>query len=210
MKRKHIGWAFFILFAVVIGLYPALYFILDMSAGLLSSKPESILHDKIWNTAFYIHISFGGLSLLTGWSQFSTWLRDKNLELHRWLGKTYVIAVLMSGSAGLYIAFYATGGIVSTLGFAGLAIAWLTSTLMAYIRIRQFQIDDHQHWMIRSYALTFAAVTLRLWLPGFQIFTSLDFISAYKIIAWLCWVPNLAVSEWIIRRTKLQSSLDSL
>lgn len=200
--QKYIGWTFFILFAVAIGLYPLLYFILDMKGGLLSTKTESVLHNKIWNTAFYLHISFGGLSLLTGWSQFSKKLRNKNLSLHRWLGKLYVISALMGGSAGLYLAFYATGGMVSTLGFAGLATAWLSSTLIAFGYIRQLKIELHQQWMIRSYALAFAAVTLRLWLPSFQIFTTMDFISSYKIIAWLCWVPNLAVSEWIIRRIK--------
>ncbi|MEO7988828.1 MAG: DUF2306 domain-containing protein [Chryseolinea sp.] len=201
MKLNYIGWTFFILFAVSIGLYPLLYFIIDMSGGLLSSKTESVLHNKIWNTAFYTHISFGGLSLLTGWSQFSKWLRNKNL-LHRWLGKIYLISVLMSGSAGLYIAFYATGGMVSSLGFGSLAIAWLTTTTIAYISIRQLQIEKHQQWMIRSFALAFAAVTLRLWIPSFQVLTNMEFVSSYKIIAWLCWTPNLVVSEWIIRRVK--------
>ncbi len=205
MKRNYIGWTFFILFAVSIGLYPLVYFIIDMSGGLLSSKAESVLQNRIWNAAFYTHISFGGLSLLTGWSQFSEWLRDKNLIVHRWLGKIYVISVLMSGSAGLYISFYATGGIVSSLGFGSLAIAWLTTTIIAYISIRQLQIEKHKQWMIRSFALAFAAVTLRLWIPSFQILTNMDFISSYRIIAWLCWIPNLAVSEWIVRRIKLQS-----
>jgi hypothetical protein len=29
----------------------------------------------------------------------------------------------------------------------------------------------------------------------------IDFLTAYQAIGWLCWVPNLLVAEWIIRRT---------
>jgi hypothetical protein len=53
--------------------------------------------------------------------------------------------------------------------------------------------------MIRSYALTLAAVTLRLWLPLSQV-AGIDFMTAYVAIAWLCWVPNLLVAEWFLRR----------
>ena len=138
--------------------------------------------------------------MLSGWSQFSNRLRSKYLTLHRWLGKVYVLSVLLSGLAGLYIAWFATGGLIAVTGFSGLAIAWLFCTLHAYRSIRQFEIQKHQQWMIRSYALTFAAVTLRLWIPLFQIFTPLDFISFYKIIAWLCWIPNLIIAEWMVRK----------
>ncbi len=208
MKRKYIGWAFFILFAVSIGLYPILYCIVDMSKGLLASKSNDILTNPIYHFLFYTHISFGGLSLLTGWSQFSKRLRTKNLSLHRWLGKVYVISVLLSGTAGLYIAIYATGGIVSSFGFGSLAIVWLTSTFLAYKNIRQLRIQKHQQWMIRSFALTFAAVTLRLWIPMFQIFTDMDFVSSYKIISWLCWIPNLAVGEWFVKRISASALSD--
>jgi hypothetical protein len=53
--------------------------------------------------------------------------------------------------------------------------------------------------MMRSYALAFAAVTLRLYLPIFQI-THVDFMIAYRITAWLCWVPNLAFAELVLVR----------
>jgi hypothetical protein len=96
--------------------------------------------------------------------------------------------------------------LIAVLGFSGLAVAWLFCTLKAYRSICQFEIEKHQQWMIRSYALTFAAVTLRLWIPLFQIFTPLDFISSYKIIAWLCWVPNLILVEWMVRKVKVSAA----
>jgi len=200
---KILPWSLFIFFAIAIGLYPFIYLLFDMRDGLLASKPEALLQDKVWYTFFYQHILFGGISLLAGWSQFSKRIRNRNLRLHRVLGKIYLIAVLLSGVAALYIAYFATGGIVSTLGFSGLAIGWLFTSSQAYRAIRKKDIDVHQYWMIRSYALCWAAVTLRIWLPLFQFALGMEFLTAYRIIAWLCWVPNLIVAEVIVRNLKM-------
>jgi uncharacterized membrane protein len=193
-------WFLFAFLAVSVGLYPLLYFFMDESQGLLSSKSPEILESTIWNIAFRLHIFPGGIALLTGWSQFNSKLRTTRLSLHRTLGKIYVAAVLISGLAGLYIAFYATGGMVSQWGFGLLAVAWLTTTAMAFSKIKAMDLDAHQQWMIRSYALAFAAVTLRIHLPFMQVVMGMDFIDAYRIVAWLCWVPNLLVAELIVSR----------
>ena len=55
--------------------------------------------------------------------------------------------------------------------------------------------------MMRNYALTFAGVMLRVWVPLF-LAAGMDFTAAYVIIAWFCWVPNLLVVEWVIRSGK--------
>lgn len=199
---KNLRWIVFIFFSIAVGFYPFLYLLIDMSGGMLSGKPAELLQNKIWYAAFYQHILLGAIALLAGWSQFSKRFRNKNLKFHRGLGKTYLIAVALSGSAGLFIALYATGGIISILGFSGLAIGWLFTSLQAYLAIRKKDVDQHQYWMIRSYALCWAAVSLRLWLPLFQFGFGMDFLVAYKIIAWLCWVPNLLMAEIIIRNIK--------
>lgn len=199
---KKVSWFLFVFFAIGVGLYPFGYLLSDTLAtyGLLSQKSETIKESLLWSTMFKIHIYLGGLALLIGWPQFIKNFRNKNLNFHRILGKVYLIAILWSGVAGLYIGFYAEGGWVAKLGFIGLAIAWLYTSRRAYWYIRKLQIDAHKRWMIRSYALTFAAVTLRIWLPLFQNGFGMEFISAYVIIAWLCWVPNLLWAEWYVRR----------
>ena len=170
-----------------------MYLLVDMSQGLLSSKSAEILQSSVWYTAFYQHIFLGAIAMLAGWSQFSKRFRNKNLSFHRTLGKVYLIAVALSGSAGLFIAFYASGGLVSVFGFSGLAVCWLFTSLQAYLAIRKKDIDQHQYWMIRCYAVCWAAVTLRIMLPLGQI-AGFDFVTAYRYIAWLCWVPNLMVA----------------
>jgi uncharacterized membrane protein len=201
MKLKNLPWIPFAFFAIAVGLYPLLYFLIDMrSNGLLQSKPKAILDSGIWNAAFYIHITFGGLALLTGWTQFSARLRRNYLKTHRLIGKIYVIAVALSSTAALYIAFFATGGLVCVLGFGSLAVLWLISDIKAYSSIRQGHIRQHQNWMTCNYALTFAAVTLRVWLPLLSAFVFHDFIPAYRVVSWLCWVPNLIVALIIINK----------
>jgi uncharacterized membrane protein len=199
-------WTLFIFFAVGVGLYPLAYYLFDMSGGLLASKPGSLLNNAVWKGFFYTHITLGGVALLTGWSQFMPRFRARHLPLHRTLGKIYIAAVVVSGSAGLFIAYYATGGPVSALGFGALAVLWVGTTLVAYDRIRKRAPIEHKHWMIRSYALCFAAVTLRLWLPLFLAGFRMEFNDAYRIIAWLCWVPNLLVAELIVRKTFVRKS----
>ena len=86
------------------------------------------------------------------------------------------------------------------MGFGMLALFWLYTTTNAYTSIRNRDIASHQKWMIRSYALCFAAVTLRIYLPIFLGLMGMEFVPAYKIIAWLCWGPNLVVAELFIVR----------
>jgi uncharacterized membrane protein len=198
---KYLGWAVFIFFAIAIGLYPFAYLFSDMKDAFLSTKPRELFFNTVWHSAFYVHIITGGTALLIGPTQFSKHVRQRYLNLHRLLGKCYLISVMLSGVSGLYIAMYASGGIVSAAGFGSLALAWLFTSSQAYLTVRKKEITQHQYWMIRSYALCWAAVTLRIMLPLSQVF-AIDFLVAYRAIAWLCWVPNLIVAEIIIRNLK--------
>ena len=199
-----LGWTFFIFFAIGVGAYPFMYLLVDMSQGFLSGKTPALLQSTIWQAAFYTHILLGAVAMLTGWSQFSKKIRNRFLGFHRTLGKIYVTSVMVSGLAGFYLALFASGGLIASFGFVGLAIAWLYTTSKAFLSIRSKDIVQHEQWMIRSYAVTFAAVTLRIWLPFSQAILAMDFILAYQIIAWMCWIPNLLVAELIVRTRKLK------
>ena len=84
MKANRVFWIIFIGLALAIGLYPIIYLIVDMkSNGLLESKGQELLGSTLYNIGFYMHIYFGGLALLTGWSQFSKKWRNKYLKTHR-------------------------------------------------------------------------------------------------------------------------------
>lgn len=192
---KKLLWMLFALLALSIGFYPAIYLFIDRSFGLLSTKSPELLGNALWNIGFYAHIFPGGIAMLTGWSQFIPTLRNRYPAWHRGLGKIYVASVLVSGLAGFSIGFFATGGPVAAAGFVSLAVIWLYTTMSAYNHIRKGQIQAHEKMMRYSYAACFAAVTLRIWFP--LLFLALeDYMTAYRVAAWMCWVPNLMVVRW--------------
>ena len=146
------------------------------------------------------HIFASALALLLGPFQFSMRLRSRWPTLHRWTGRVYLgVAVLVGGIAGLYMSYFAFGGVAAKLGFACLACAWLFTGTRAYVAARQRDFVSHRRWMIRNYGLTFAAVTLRLYLPPVFLL-QLPFELAYPVIAWICWVPNLLLAQWFANR----------
>ena len=203
MKTKKVPGVIVAIFAIFVGLYPFIYFFIDRRFGLLQSKSDAILTSFFWNAGFYTHITLGGIALLIGWTQFSVKLRKRRLKLHRQIGKIYVIAALLSSLASIYIALYATGGVIASLGFICLGVVWFCTTLKAYIEIRNGQIDRHQQMMIFSYAACFSAVTLRIYLPILTILFH-EFMKAYLLVAWLCWVPNIIVAYFLVKQLKKQ------
>jgi len=145
----------------------------------------------------YTHVLASVVALALGPFQFSERLRARRVSWHRWSGRLYLTGVLMGGLAGLFMATHAFGGMVARAGFACLAVAWLWTGRRAWAAIRARDIDAHRRWMIRNFALTFAAVTLRLWLPSLAA-AGVAFERAYPVIAWVCWVPNLLVAEAVV------------
>lgn len=198
MTKKAL-WVLFAAFAILIGLYPVIYFLIDRKFGLLNSKSAALLANTFWNVGFYMHIVFGGIALFIGWMQFSSKIRIKYVKLHRNVGMVYLVAVVLSALAGVYIGFFATGGFIASLGFITLGLIWFYTTVKAYLYIKARQIGQHQKMMVYSYAACFAAVTLRIWLPLLTMIYG-DFLKAYVIVAWLCWVPNLVVAYLITRK----------
>ncbi|MEX0964583.1 MAG: DUF2306 domain-containing protein [Pseudohongiellaceae bacterium] len=190
---KSLSWFLMTFLACSIGVYA-------LANALVPSLRQGFVVNMIEQssvTGVALHFIAGGIVLMVGALQFNASLRAKYPHIHRMLGRLYVTGCLIGGFAGLYLAFYSTGGIVSHWGFGMLAVSWIVTTSMAYRHIRAGNVRIHQDWMIRSYALTLAAVTLRVYLPISQM-SGYDFEEAYQAIAWLCWVPNLIIAEWFI------------
>ena len=150
-----------------------------------------------------VHVAGAATALFLGPWQFSSRLRNRLPTLHRWIGRTYVVSCLVGGAAGFLLALGASTGPMSTIGFGSLAILWIVTTSLAWRRAVQGRFIEHRAWMIRSFALTFAAVTLRLYLPLIFVF-QVGFDDAYRAISFLCWVPNLLVAELYLRKAALK------
>lgn len=146
---------------------------------------------------FLAHVAGGVTALALGAFQLVTW-RGPRRAWHRMAGRVYVVACLVGALAGLGLALTTSAGPLAGLGFGLLAVVWLATTTLAWRKAVAGDFAQHRRWMIRSLALTFAAVTLRIMIP-LSMMNGLDFAIAYPAIAFLCWVPNLIVIELWLR-----------
>ena len=151
----------------------------------------------------FVHAGLAATAMLLGPFQFLQPLRMRRPRLHRWIGRTYVFACLTGGAAGFVLATGSTAGPIARVGFAALAVSWVVTTSMAWRMALARRFDEHRRWMIRSFALTFAAVTLRLYLPLLPL-VGVQFLDGYRAISWLCWVPNLVVAELYLARRPIR------
>jgi uncharacterized membrane protein len=200
---KKIGFSFILFLSFVLSFSAIVrYFILDPVEGNAILIREGLemfkMENQLWNIAMYIHIMTAALPLVIGPFLFVKKWRNRYLELHRNFGKVYVIMILISSVVGIYLSFYAHGGVLAKLGFLFLSLAWIYTTFKAYKHIRNKQLVLHEEWMYRSYAVTFAALTFRVW--SAVVGYSLDnFTVGYVAAIWLSWVGNLIVIELWIR-----------
>jgi len=178
------------------------YIPISLDVAFLRIKQEYIgmLH---YNLAFFAHVFSAIVTLLAGFTQFSPWMRRKHPAVHRWSGWVYITVVLLvAGPSGLVIGLYANGGWSSQLAFCLLAVLWMIFTGLALRSILRGDVAAHRRWMIRSFALTLSAITLRAW--KFAIVAAFEPrpMEVYRVVAWLGWVLNLVVAEWWIRKGK--------
>ena len=164
----------------------------------LGGVPPVIAGNALKNPWLVVHVAGAATALLVGPVQFSSRLRARFPRLHRLTGRTYAVSCLLGGVSGFLLALGASTGPISTVGFGSLAILWIITTSLALRRAMQRRFTEHRAWMIRSFALTLAAVTLRLYLPLASVF-AIPFDDAYRAISFLAWVPNLLVAELYLR-----------
>jgi uncharacterized membrane protein len=191
---KRIGWALLLLGAVFAAGNAVIFMVVDGHGA-----PD--IKERFFATALagWAHTMGGAVAALIGPFQLITRLRTTWPRVHVWMGRTYLLAVLTGALGGLYFAPTSTAGIVGDIGFTALALFWIYSGAQAYLAIRRGNIQVHRRWMLRNYALTFAAATLRIELPLLLI-GGATFPVAYTLVAWISWVPNwLLVEAWLRR-----------
>jgi len=170
---------------------------------------DPVSFDPYWPRRgwLFLHITAGTVALLTGPWQFWTGLRQRNLAIHRWTGRLYLLGVGAGiiGAVGLSLTTTFEWGVVNGIRF--LVLAWLVTTGMAYYTIRRGLVALHKEWMIRSYVVTFAFVMFRF----LQDYSPLSRVRPEgdrdTTIAWACWVVPLAVTEMVFHLRRLRTAL---
>jgi len=185
-------WGLGVLLSLAIAAYAARYLI----------HPPRTTAEALGNPAgvpwLAVHVAGALVALLLGSLQFLPGLRGRGG--HRWIGRAYVAGCLIGGGAGLVLAPGSFGGPIAAAGFGGLAVTWIAVNLLGWRAARDRRFAEHRRWMVRSWALTLAAVTLRLYLPAAHLL-DLPFLPSYRAISFLAWLPNLLIAELWLRRS---------
>jgi hypothetical protein len=184
-----------VLLCVLVVTYASLYYLpLDIPDG------SGMLSNNFGPQLLAVNAGFGSIALLLGPFQFLPGLRGKRPRVHHFIGRLYMIGVFTAGSAGLALAIGSEAGPIATLGFGAMAVVWLLVTYRGLRTAMARRIDEHRRWMYRSFAVTMAAISLRLQLP--LMFMSENPDQAYLIISFTCWIPNLILVEWWLAMRK--------
>jgi uncharacterized membrane protein len=163
--------------------------------------PAQLPNFKLHRIALTGHAAFAGIALLVGPFQFLDTLRRRRPMLHRRLGWLYIGTVALGAAFALPLTLHASFGPISRAGFLTLDIVWLLTTAIALRWAIKLRFDLHRRWMLRSYALAAAAISLRIMLPLSAVM-GLPIALSYRTIAWLCWLTNLSIVEiWLRLRS---------
>lgn len=175
------------------------YFSFQRGVAFLGTKPGEVLDTGWYMAAFYVHITSSLIVICAGIIQMWPWVVRQYRRIHRLSGYIYVCGVLLlAAPSGLLIAVYANAGLASRVAFTLQSIVWWLITAAAWQAIRKHQWRLHTEWMIRSFAVTLAAMSLRgeSFLMFYYFHTKP--IETYVTVSWLSWVGNLIIAELLI------------
>jgi uncharacterized membrane protein len=185
-------WALYALLSAAVAIFSYRYL---PRIGPLGPEILANLFARPW---LDVHVAGAATALLVGPVQFLPWVRRRFPSLHQTLGRIYVIGCLAGGIGGLVMAFGTTAGPIATTGFASLAVCWIVANTQGWRLAAARRFDDHRAWMLRSFAMTFAAVTLRIYIVALPMLGVAP-IDAYRASSFLAWIPNLILVELYLR-----------
>jgi len=176
------------------------YIPFNPNVSFLMIKQTEVEHRPEYLYFFYTHVYTSIFVLLFGF--LAILKKDFGLKnFHKNLGKLYIFLILvLAAPSGIYMGIFANGGILSKISFVILGCLWWFSTYKAYQLARQKKFPQHKQWMWRSFALTLSAITLRMWKVIIVYLFHPNPMDVYQIIAWLGWIPNLLVVEYLITK----------
>jgi len=179
------------------------YIPLNTNVSFLMIKQTEVTERPEYLYVFYTHVYTSIFILLTGF--LAILRKDFGLKsFHRNAGKIYILLILLfSAPSGIYMGIFANGGFLSKISFVILGCLLWFSTYKAFNLAQQKKFKEHKKWMWRSFALTLSAITLRMWKVIIVYLFHPNPMDVYQIIAWLGWIPNLLLIEYLISKKHL-------
>lgn len=166
----------------------------------IARKDQILTNESLWLWMIRLHISLAIISLVTGPLGMIKAIRTRSRTFHRWNGRLYILSIILNFIPGVYVSFFATGGWPSTIGFLILNTLWLGTTILAYLSIKRKKVILHSQWMMRSFFLSFANMTIYIIVAITHNLMNVSYEHSYTIAVWLCWIINLLIAEFIIKK----------
>lgn len=143
--------------------------------GELHLWKEKLTHgyvpgDSVGNTAVAAHLLLAVIIMLLGSLQLIPQIRTRLPVFHRWSGRLYLLAVVATSIAGLYMLFVhgTVGGLVLQIAQSLDALLILVFAGIALRAAMQRDFKAHRRWALRLFmvvsAVWFFRVGLMLWL----------------------------------------------
>jgi hypothetical protein len=204
IKQKRSWWILFIVSLGVMIPFMLPYLTLDPAKSRVVITSKTIQYPLL-----VTHIIFACIALITGFLQFIERIRIQNPKTHRFLGRTYVISVFISGLLALVVVFYIEN-FTKSLAFLTLTIVWLVTCWNGYRLAVKRRFNEHRIWMMRSFGVTLVAVSARLLVPllllSYYILNGLTIPGGRErmveevlnVNIWVGLLLNFIIVEWII------------
>lgn len=191
--------ALILAFAFLMGTKIVPYFNFNPLQDFLGTKTDAVLAKPVFQVSFYIHIASSWFVMSSGALQLIPALYRKWPTFHRWTGRVYVaVILLLACPSGLGLAIYANGGLAAKVGFTMQCVAWWLLTLQAWRYAVLKQWEKHANAVLRSLAVTVAAMSLRTESYFMYYYLGTKPIETYLTVTWLSWVGNLFIAEILI------------
>ena len=202
MLQRFLGYAFA---AAIIGFTGVMltkilpYMTFERAINFLGTKSDAVLDRTYFMVAFYIHITSSVLAILGGIFQFFPKILRGYPKVHIFIGKIYIASILLlAAPSGLVLAAFANGGLPAKVGFTLQCLVWWGMTYAAWQAIMEKNWEKHAAMMIRSYAVTLAAMSLRTESYALVYFWETKPMETYVTVTWLSWVGNFFIAELLI------------
>ena len=198
-----VSWVLLLAIAAVVGVGFAWIF----AFPYLRLDPTALERFAGRTSWIYAHVALGTVALFTGPPQL--WMGEgrRRMPLHRKLGYVYVIVIALNVVIALYLAITNEVSFVLGTGLGGLAIAWLLTTGMAVVAIRNGRTMVHREWMIRSYVTTMAFVFFRAFVGFTEAFgLGANIVERLGAASWFCWAVPLLLTEVFLQQKRVRRS----
>lgn len=201
--------AFTLLFLSAIPILMSLALVVQIPLGSLPEDAAKFLVIPFWH---WFHVLAGASFGLIGPIQFARVLQLRFGNLHKALGRIFIVAGLVLGVSGLGIFAQVPNSshFIADAMRVGAGAALILTLLLSLNAIRRRDIQSHRNWIIRAYAIGMGAGSVSIVLfpvyiikgaPIDGLLTDIVFVSS--------WLFCIARAEFVIVRTR-QSAINKL